>query len=102
MSRVAPCARCTRVRQIRYRGVCASCGVLAERDGTIHDFPRERRTLADFAEDFKIIIEGGATYEQVAARLGYRPGSSLRNAIKRAIAAGLLPSTVRIPARSPR
>lgn len=88
--KVLVCRRCGRTRKSKCRRLCVPCYETARFDGTLHDYERVQRPLADFVEDFKELSARGMARAEVAAVMGYRP-SSVERLISRARAAGLLP-----------
>lgn len=85
--RIARCLRCDVVRKCKARGLCFTC---YDAPGAREQFPTTRRTLADFADDYKILSARGLGRTEIAEKLGYKQRSVLRM-VSRARAAGLLP-----------
>lgn len=87
MYQIAQCLRCEVARKIKSRGLCFTC---YDVPGARDEFPTNRRTLADFADDYRILTDRGLNRTQIAEKLGYKRSSVLRM-VSRARAAGLLP-----------
>lgn len=80
----APCTRCHQVRLITGRDLCRTCHSHAARDGTLADYPRRNRPIADTIAEYQHLHNHyGLGPAQVAERLGLKT-ASLHRALQRA------------------
>jgi DNA-binding CsgD family transcriptional regulator len=83
------CARCGRPGELRARGLDINCYEVARGNGTLIDYGRRTRPLAETVEEVRHLVAGGAAPEEVAQRLGITP-ETLRVTLHRAERRGLI------------
>lgn len=89
---IVKAADCHPDRPVNGRGLCNSCYTLAQRNGTLdkHTLARpERRSLAEFAEEYRLLRSEGYGRRHIAERLGVTR-SAVDRAYLTAVTRGLL------------
>lgn len=82
-------AHCHPARETYGRTLCRGCYDHHRARGSLDQFPRARRPMADFAADYTLLRSEGYTRRQIAQRLGM-VRNTLDAAVRRAVAAGAL------------
>jgi len=90
------CRRCGRDGELRGRGLDAACYQAARLDGTLIDYERRNRPLAETVEDVRHLAAAGHLREEIARRLGITP-ESLRVKLWQAEQAGLIDRRKELP-----
>lgn len=87
------CIRCHQLGQIKGRELCSTCHDSCRHNGTLLDYPRKRRLLIEFTEDYSVHRQRGLTHKEIAVAMGYQP-RTVGRMCTRARAAGLLSAAV--------
>jgi hypothetical protein len=82
-------ARCHPAREIYARTLCRGCYDHHRDAGTLDNYPRSKRPMADFADDYALLRAEGHTRQQIAQRLGMRR-NTVDAAYRRSVRAGAL------------
>jgi hypothetical protein len=82
-------ARCHPTKEAYGRGLCRGCYDHHRGRGSLDQFPRSKRLMAEFAADYELLRSQCYTRRQIAERLGM-PRNTLDAAYRRAVRAGAL------------
>ena len=93
-------ARCHPDQPDAGRGLCNRCYKQARTDGSIADHPRQRPTLDEWVDDYKMLTAQGYGHRHIAERLGVTMRAVQRR-VRHAESLGKLPAARPVPTARP-